>query len=142
MDASDGFEVFERTAALELGAHGMVGDGPGETTADEGGSTGAYVFTTCPHDADADAGRGGSPGVVDGDTRLHGAHDAGTPGGSTVMEHTPLEAVPTKKRRAQKHNRTTQDRRKRQRWAAGLPATHDGGLGPRQGPGVGHYVGM
>ena len=24
MDASDDFEVFERTAALELGAHGMV----------------------------------------------------------------------------------------------------------------------
>ena len=104
------------------GAVDMVGDGPGKTAVDERGSTGAYAVTTRPCDVNGDAGRGDSPGVVDGDASIPGEHDAGTPGGSTVIERTPAEAAPTKKRRVQKHSRTAQDKRKRQLRAAGLPA--------------------
>ena len=43
MDASDDFAVFERTAASELGAHGMVTDGPGEAATGGGGNAGAHT---------------------------------------------------------------------------------------------------
>ena len=41
MDASDGFEVPERTAALELGAHGRVIDGPGKAAQAQRSATAA-----------------------------------------------------------------------------------------------------
>ena len=46
MDASGDFEVLERTAASILGAHGMVGDEPGEAATGGGGSTGARAAAT------------------------------------------------------------------------------------------------
>ena len=43
MDASNDFEVFERTAASGLGAHGMVTGGPGEAAKGGGGYASAHA---------------------------------------------------------------------------------------------------
>ena len=105
IDPSEDFEVFATPSESVPGAVDMVGDGPGKKAADERSSAGAYAVTTRACDITGDAGRDGSPGMVDGDASVPGEHEVGTPGGSTVMERTPAEAVPTKKRRAQKHSR-------------------------------------
>ena len=64
MDASDGFAVFERAAASELGAHGMVPDGPGEAATGGGGNAGAHAAAAraCATDGAA-VGSGGGAGA-------------------------------------------------------------------------------
>ena len=66
MEASDGFDFFESTAALELGAHGMVTGSPGEAAT--GGNTGAHDGDTracVPGDAAVGSGGGAGATVAD-----------------------------------------------------------------------------
>ena len=68
MDASDDFEVCERTAALELDAHRMVTDGPGEAAKGGGekASTHAAAARACATD-DSAVGSGGEAGAEGAD---------------------------------------------------------------------------
>ena len=58
------FEVFERTAALELDAHDVVTDGPGEAARGGGGNASAHAASAraCTTDGAA-VGSGGEAGA-------------------------------------------------------------------------------
>ena len=59
------FAVFERAAASELGAHGMVTGGPGEAVTVGGGNTGAHAGDTRARvTGDAAVGSGGGAGTA------------------------------------------------------------------------------
>ena len=69
IDASDDFEVFERTAALELDTHDMAINGPGEAATGGGGNTGAHAtaaYACAADSAAADSGGGEGTEVADG----------------------------------------------------------------------------
>ena len=116
MDASNHFEVAERTAASELGAHGMVADGPGEVATEGGGSTGARAGAACARDAtdDATVDSGGGTGAA----VAHVASSTTAGIAEACGDDTPAAPAPTggpkKRRRARStdHTHTARNRRK------------------------------
>ena len=78
MDASEGFVVFRRAAASDLGAHGMVTDGPGEAATGGGGNTGPNaVATRACATGEAAVGSGGGAGAEVADEGASSTTDRG-----------------------------------------------------------------
>ena len=120
MDAGNDVEVFERAAALELGAHCMVTDGRLGTM---GGSETAMT-------ADLGVGDDRSTNARAATAR---AHDTTGDAAAESLDDTPAALTPaggvTKKRRA-KRSRTGQNAGKCLRRAESLPAGRSGAPGP------------
>ena len=97
MDASGDFDVFERMVASELGAHGMVTDGPGEAaTSGGGGDAGVHaaVARECATDGAAgDSGGGAGADVADegaSSTAGRGVEAEARSGGACGAAHTDM----------------------------------------------------
>ena len=144
MDASDDFAVFERTASSELGAHGMVTDGPGEAATGGGGNAGAHAAAArvCATDGAAvDSGGGAGAEVADegaSSTAVRGMEEeAHSDGAFSSAFVAPAPAAGPKRRRGRsKQSRATQDKRKLLRKIEDFSAAPDrpaaGGVEPRR----------
>ena len=116
MDASGIFAVFERAAATELGARGMVADGgPGVVATGGGGSTGAPAGAACARDATDNAAVDSSG--EKGASVAHAASSTTAGIARACGDDTPAAPTPTggpkKRRRARStgHTHTAQNRR-------------------------------